>query len=96
MSLDEVELAASLMAMAGTLDPHLGPCPQCGERELRAESRVEWRPLSEVCELMGVTPADVRASGAKVSGLGQVKCGVPYITCMACGLDADGSREAFL
>lgn len=92
----EVEMLAGLMTAAGLIDPHLAACPNCGAPELRAESRVEWRPLAEVCHLFGVTAEDVRSSGANVSALGMVKSAVPYVTCMACGLDADASKEAFL
>ena len=92
----ELEMAASVAVATGhSIDEHLVVCPVCGERELRAETRVEWRAVSEVCVMFGVTPAELRESGANVSALGRVKCGVPYVTCMACGLDADASRAAY-
>lgn len=88
----EIGIAATRAAMDGTVDPHLVPCPECGADQLRAEVRTEWRPISEVCEMFGITPAVVKSSGAKLDGFGRVASAVPYVTCMSCGLDADASK----
>lgn len=86
----------TLLAMTGEIDPDLRPCPKCAG-QLRAEVRPEWRPLSEVLERFpDVTVADVLASAAQVNAFGQVKAGVPYVTCMHCGFDADASNEELL
>ena len=45
------------------------------------------------CELYGATPDQIRASGVTVDGFGRVKAGVPYVTCMACGLHADATAD---
>lgn len=93
---NDVEMLAGLMTVAGLIDPHLAACPKCGANELRGEARVQWRHISEVCDLFGVTAEELRATGANISPLGMVKSAVPYVTCMGCGLDADASKGAFL
>lgn len=89
----EVRLAATIAAMHGTLDPSLAPCPDCGAAELRAEVKAEWRLLTEAAANAGVTPAAIVLGGARLDGFGRVRCAVPYVTCMACGLHADASRR---
>lgn len=83
---------SQLNQAASGIDPILEPCPKCGG-QLRAEYKVEWRSVSEACALTGATPAEVVASGAKLDGFGRVKAGVPYVTCMMCGLHADASDD---
>lgn len=84
---------AELNQLANDIDPMLDNCPECGANSLRMEFKVEWRPMSEACAAYGVTPGEVIASGAKVDGFGRVKAGVPYVTCMSCGMHADASQE---
>lgn len=69
---------------ANHIDPLLTACPACGG-QLRMEYKVEWRSLLDTANVYSVTPAEVIASGASIDAFGRVKCGVPYVTCMACG-----------
>lgn len=73
-----------LNQLASHVDPMLRPCPTCGG-QLRMEFKVEWRSLLDAAAVYGSTIAEVIASGAKIDVFGRVKCGVPYVTCMACG-----------
>lgn len=88
-----LETQAVLNEMASQVDPLLRECVACGKSELRMEYKVEWRPMAEACRVYGVTPGEVRASGAKIDSFGRVKAGVPYITCMACGMHVDATDD---
>lgn len=88
------EVIDTLRAMSGAIDPELDPCPRCGG-QLRAEVRTQMRSMAEVCAIFGVTENDVRLSGAVVDAFGRVKSGVPYVTCMHCGFDADASKDSY-
>lgn len=81
-----------LNQVASGVDPILEPCPKCGG-QLRMEYKVEWRPMTEACAVLGATPAEVIASGVKVDSFGRVKAGVPFVTCMMCGLHADATNH---
>lgn len=89
MSATEEQLSQA----ASMMDPHLVPCPACGG-QLRAEYKKEWRSIAEAAALHGVPEVVVMTSGAKLDAFGRVLCGVPFVTCMECGLHADGSQEA--
>lgn len=81
---------SQLNQVASEIDPVLEPCPNCGG-QLRMEFKSEWRPVAEACALTGATPAEVAASGAKLDAFGRVLAGVPYVTCMMCGLHTDAT-----
>lgn len=81
----------TLRAATGELDPYLLDCAACGGQQ-RAEMRAEWRSMTDVCRETGYSASDVLESGALVTAFGLVKCGVPYVTCMHCGLDSDASK----
>jgi hypothetical protein len=89
----DVLTQSQLNEAANGIDALLDVCPVCARPELRMEFKVEWQPMSRACEVYGVTPAEVRASGAVIDGFGRVKCGVPYVTCMACGMHADATAD---
>lgn len=90
------EVTAAQMLGVVDLDPMLIPCPNCCAQQLRAEVRTEWRSMSEVTSLYGVTAAEIRASGATVDAFGRVASAVPHVTCMACGSDYDASESPLL
>lgn len=89
----DVRTQSALNEAASGIDPMLDDCPACGAHQLRMEFKVEWQPMARCCAVYGVTPEQVRASGALVDGFGRVKAGVPYVTCMACGFHADATNE---
>lgn len=83
---------SSLNQAASLMDSKLIPCPTCGG-QLRAEYKTEWRSVTEACELYGVTVQQLEAAPLQFNAFGQVLAAVPYVTCMHCGLHADGSRR---
>lgn len=88
-----VATQSALNEAANGIDALLDVCPVCANPELRMEFKVEWQPMARACALYGVTPDQIRASGVTVDGFGRVKAGVPYVTCMACGLHADATAD---
>ena len=89
----DVATQSALNEAANGIDALLDVCPVCAKPELRMEFKVEWQPMARACELYGATPDQIRASGVTVDGFGRVKAGVPYVTCMACGLHADATAD---
>lgn len=91
------EVTAAAMLGIVDLDPLMRPCPKCGN-QLRSEVRTEWRTLEQASEIMGytITAEDITSLGGSLDAFGRVKAAVPYVTCMHCGFDADGSLGGFV
>jgi hypothetical protein len=83
--------------LGGDIDGLLIPCPVCGN-QLRGDVRTQWRTLAEASELMGgtVTAEMVLGAGGKIDAFGRVKAAVPWVSCLHCGFDADGSITGFV
>lgn len=100
MSDDEfmpVELTVAAMLGLVDIDPHLIPCPRCGNH-LRSEVRTCWLSIAEASEASGIqlTPQMIRDAGGKLDTFGRVKSGVPFVTCMHCGFDANAAEDGFV
>jgi hypothetical protein len=91
-----VEVTVGMMTGQVDLDPMLIKCPACRQPQLRSEIRSEWRHIGEAAAIFGVPERAIRDAGAKLDAFGRVQCAVPWVTCMACGADFDGSREPLL
>lgn len=81
-----------LNQVANQVDPLLRDCPACGG-QLRMEFKQEWRPVAEACAIYGVTRDELLAAGAQFDGFGRLKAGVPYVTCMQCGIHVDATDD---